>query len=213
MKNLILSGGIFHPFAETSASVACLLEGIGVRSVIRDVPAGLDLLGRESFDLVTVNALSWSMTQSDKYAPFRDAHAFEPSVDQCRALSRHVDGGGGLLGLHTASICFDRWARWPDILGVGWVWGRSHHPAPGYVTVSDDEGSFEVWDELYCALSVAAGTKVLATGRTDGVADPQPVLTVRGRAAYLALGHDLTATASAGFRRLLHRAALTALGQ
>ncbi len=213
MKNLILSGGIFHPFAETSASIAGHLEDLGVTSTVVDVRAGFEALENERFDLVTVNALSWSMTQAEKYQPYRADYAFAPSDVQRQALHRHIAEGGGLLGLHTAAICFDTWAEWPDILGVGWIWGRSHHPPPGYVTVSGADGDFDVWDELYCDMDLAPDTQVLATGRTAGIDDAQPILTVTGRSAYLALGHDLTATANAGYRRLLHRAAVLALGR
>ena len=213
MKNLLLSGGIFHPFAETSASIAGHLESLGVTSVIREVPAGLETLRSESFDLVTVNALSWSMTQADKYAPFRAEYAFDPSEDDRQAMERHMDGGGGLLGLHTAAICFDGWAQWPQMLGIGWIWGQSHHPPLGTVTVTDASGEFEVWGELYCDMTMASGSEVLATGRADGVDEAQPVFTRKGRSAYLALGHDFKATANPGYRRLLLEAAQCALGR
>ena len=213
MRNLILSGGIFHPFAETSASVADHLQGVGVTSVMQDVQTGFEALRNENFDLVTVNALSWSMEQANKYEPFRARYAFAPSYADRRAMQRHITSGGGLLGLHTAAICFDRWSEWPHILGAGWVWGQSHHPPPGTVAVADASGEFEVWDELYCAMTVAPDADVLATGRADGVDDAQPVFTLKGRSAYLALGHDLTATANPGYRRLLLAAAQRALGR
>ena len=213
MKNLLLSGGIYHPFKETSASIAGHLESLGVTSVIRDVRSGLETLRTEDFDLLTVNALSWSMTQAEKYEPFRDQFAFNPSDDDRRAIESHMDGGGGLLGLHTAAICFDGWAQWPRMLGIGWVWGQSHHPQPCTVTVSDEAGEFEVWDELYCDMTVEVGTEVLATGRAEGVDEPQPIFTRTGRSAYLALGHDLTSTANPGYRRLLLAAAQSALGR
>ena len=213
MRNLILSGGIFHPFEETSASVAGQLGGHGVTSIVRDVRTGFETLRTEAFDLVTVNALSWSMIQADKYQPFRDQHAFTPSDADRRAMQRHLAEGGGLLGLHTAAICFDRWAEWPAMLGIAWVWGQSHHPPPATVTVTDASGEFEIWDELYCAMTVAPGASVLATGRTAGIDDAQPVFTQKDRSAYLALGHDLTATANPGYRRLLLAAAERALGR
>ena len=211
MRNLILSGGIFHPFAETSAAVAGHLQDLGVRSEIAGVAEGLARLRSERFDLVTVNALAWTMTQADKYDPFRDEFAFSPSVSDRAALTSHIDHGGGLLGLHTAPICFDTWPEWGEMLGAAWVWGRSHHPPLGDVSVEAGEDSFEIRDELYCSLSIAEGAEVLATARIDGVDEAQPVLIGSDRSTYLSLGHDLTATSNPGYQHLLHRAARRAL--
>lgn len=213
MKNLILSGGIFHPFDETSASIARHLEAEGISSRIAGVAEGFRLLGDEAFDLVTVNALSWSMTQADKYEPFRAAFAFDPPPDAREAMARHLERGGGLLGLHTAAICFDTWPEWPAMLGAGWVWGQSHHPAPGYVNVDTGTRQFRIWDELYCAMVLAPETAVLATATSADVETAQPVMTASGRRVYLALGHDLTATENAGYRDLLLRGARIATGR
>lgn len=211
-RNLILSGGIYHPFAETSAAVAATLGEGGVVSEIAPVREGLARLGEERFDLLTVNALAFSMTQAEKYAPLRARHAFAPSEADKAAIRAHMGRGGGLLGLHTAAICFDGWEEWPALLGAGWVWGRSHHPMPEYVTVGG-EAPFTVWDELYCDMTIAPETEVLATATSETVAEAQPILTRKGRAVYLALGHDLTACQNDGYRRLLARAAGLALGE
>jgi len=213
VRNLILSGGIYHPFAETSASIAGHLDAIGIASEIVDVDAGLTRLAAERFDLLTVNALAFSMTQAEKYVPLRDAHAFSPSEAQRAALRAHLERGGGLLGLHTAAICFDTWPDWPNLLGVGWVWGRSHHPAPDYLTVTSGGDRFTVWDELYCDLEIGPDCTVLATATVDGIDQPQPVMTARRGAAYLALGHDLTATANPGYVGLIKQAAGLALNR
>ena len=211
-ENLILSGGIYHPFEETSARAAELLAGAGIRSEIRGVADGLALLRERQFDIVTVNALAFSMTQAEKYAPLRERHAFTPSEADRGALRDHARRGGALLGLHTAAICFDGWAEWPDMLGAGWVWGRSHHPAPDYVTVTGPDGDAEIWDELYCDLQIAEDARVVATATCEGIA-PQPILLTRERSAYLGLGHDLTGMAAPGYAPLLRRAAGLALGR
>ena len=63
-RNLILSGGIYHPFAETSIAIAAHLQSLGITSEVATVVQGLERLGMETFDLVTVNALAFSMTSS-----------------------------------------------------------------------------------------------------------------------------------------------------
>ena len=83
---------------------------------------------------------------------------------------------------------------------------------PEYVTVGG-EAPFTVWDELYCDMTLAPETAVLATATSETVAEAQPILTRKGRAVYLALGHDLTACVNDGYRRLLARAADLALGE
>ena len=211
MRNLLLSGGIYHPFAETSSAIAACLEAQGIRSEIVGVAEGLTRLAEEPFDLVTINALAFSMTQAEKYAPLRDAFAFEISPEQQRALEDHVRAGRGLLGLHTASICFDTWPGWGDVLGAQWVWGQSGHPMPDYLTVQHGPTAFTVWDELYQGLRLHPETRVHATARLRVGGGDEPVLTQKGRAVYLALGHDMTAVSNPGYATLLRTAAAMTL--
>lgn len=211
MKNLLLSGGIYHPFAETSAAVAAHLDTLGIASEILPVREGLARLATGQFDLLTINALAFSMTQADKYAPLRAKWAYIPGESDKAAIRDHLSSGRALLGLHTAAICFDGWDEWPVMLGAGWTWGRSFHPAPGYVDVSGAE-AFTVWDELYCDLALDADTEVMASARSPEVALPQPVLMRKGKAAYLTLGHDMTACCNPGYRLLLDRAVQASLG-
>lgn len=211
MRNLLLSGGIYHPFAETSLAIADCLEAQGIRSEIVGVAEGLTRLAEEPFDLVTINALAFSMTQAEKYAPLREGFAFEIGPEQQRALEDHVRAGRGLLGLHTASICFDTWPGWGDLLGAQWVWGQSGHPMPDYLTVQHGPTTFTVWDELYQGLRLHPETRVHATARLCAGGGDEPVLTRKERAVYLALGHDMTAVSNPGYAPLLRTAAAMAL--
>ena len=211
MRNLILSGGIFHPFAETSAAVALQLEEVGITSEICSVGEGLARLSTQNFDLVTVNALAFTMMQADKYAPLRDEYAFEISLDGQAELERHVAQGRGLLGLHTAPICFDTWPAWGDLLGVGWVWGQSGHPMPDYLDVTHGKKTFRIWDELYGGLELHAETKVLATAALASSGPSNPIMTAKQNAVYLALGHDLTSVSSPDYTDMLRTAAQLAL--
>jgi uncharacterized protein len=223
MRALILSGGIYHPFAETSAALAAILSATGFACETRDVGPGLDRLA-EGWDLLAVNALAFSMTQAEKYAPLRAAHAFAPSGAQRAAVEAHMARGGGLLGVHTAAICFDGWDRWGALLGAAWVWGQSGHPSPDELTVTplpghpvtDGIGPFRVRDELYGRLNLAPDARVLAVASCREQPVPQPVLTIRdgpGRAVWSGLGHDMTSFGAEGHRAILARAARWATGQ
>lgn len=231
-RNLILTGGIRHPFADAAPALARMLEAVGISSeVTTDVEGGISMLAEQTFDLVTVYALRWRMLGDEKYAPYRAEWAFSPSPAARRALSDHVGNGGGLFGLHTAALCFDDWPAWRDLLGGAWVWGQSFHPPRGAVAARATDlahpitaglSAFESVDEVYSNLALAADAAPLMTARAiggpggDGVRD-WPVLWARavghGRAVYDALGHDRSALEHPVHRRILARAALWAIGR
>ncbi len=226
IRNLILTGGIGHPFADAAPALGGVLAEAGVASTVTDdIEAGLRTLDGGGFDLLTVYALRWRMLGNEKYAPHRDAWAFSLSVEGRERLARFVTGGGGLLGLHTALICFDDWPEWKDLLGGAWAWGRSAHPPRGTVTlrptvtphpITDGLPAFEVTDEAYGNLDLAPDLVPLATVEAaDGVAWPALwARTVgRGRAVADALGHDRAALEHPVHRRLLGRAARWAAGR
>lgn len=200
-RNLILVGGIFHDFQASAEALSDVLAPLGIESRIEpDLDAGLASLATNPVDLITVNALRWEMI-GEKYDPYRDNEAYSPPAATRAAMANHLETGGALLGLHTASICFSDWPEWSQILGGRWVWGTSFHPPPERITVtpaerdgSDALPAFEVHDELYTDLTLEPGTEVLAYGRSEAMHKAQPVLwrhTVGpGRVIYDALGHD-----------------------
>lgn len=219
-----MSGGIFHPFEESSAELARQLQAVGIESDITDdIEAGVQQLAqRDRYELLTVNALRWQMA-GDKYDAYRDRWRFELSQAGRRAITDHVAGGGGLLGLHTASICFDSWPQWREILGAAWVWGTSHHPEFGGVDVRvaashplvDDSSDFRVDDEIYHHLAIESDVvALLAAERDEGA---QPLLWARsygaGRVVYDALGHDGASVGHPQHARILKRAACWTLGR
>ena len=172
--------------------------------------------------LFTVNALRWRM-HGEKYDAYRDEWAFSLDEVGRAQVTEFVSGGGGLLGLHTASICFDDWPGWGELLGGAWVWGTSHHPPPGAFGVeptgerhpiSRGLEAFEIEDEVYTDLSVAPGVAPLFV--SDPATGRQPLVWARtvgrGRVVYDALGHDERSLGHESHRRLLRRAALWALG-
>ena len=204
-SNLIISGGIYHPFEVTSKLLSDILNNFGLNSQIMPVGRGLEELAEKEFDLLTVNALAFTMLQHPKYDSLRDEFGFKTDQKAIKAIKSHLENGGRLLGIHTAAICFDDWPEWEEILGVKWVWGKSWHPEPCMVQVKGSE-DFETFDELYCDLNVSDKAEVIATGSTNDRVVSEPILVINDNAAYLALGHDAKAFETVGFVSLLEKA-------
>jgi type 1 glutamine amidotransferase len=142
------------------------------------------------------------------------------------ALAAHLRAGGGLLGVHTASICFDDWPEWGEALGGRWIWGHSGHPPLGPpVTVRvaavhplvDGVGDFTIVDEVYGDLERSADVTGLLTAAQPGEpGEPgesgaaQPLLWARehegGRVVYDALGHHPASYEVPQHREILRRA-------
>jgi type 1 glutamine amidotransferase len=203
----VLSGGLTHDFPATTACLAELLGAAGFDVDVHTGTAGVDsaLEALPGAALLVVNALRWTMTgpgTPDRYRDRADAEGASPSGPAREALAAHLASGGGVLGMHTASICFDDWPGWGEALGGAWEWGRSHHPPLGpevpvsvaaehpLVTGLDD---FVLVDEVYGDLRHEPDVKGLLTApQADGAA-PQPLLWARehlgGRVVYDALGH------------------------
>lgn len=217
MRNLILTGGIGHPFADASAALADILATEGIVSTItEDIEQGLSDLG--GFDLVTVYALRWRMLVGEKYAPHRQQWAFSLSDAGREALSSFVDAGGGLVALHTAMVCFDDWPAWRTLLGAQWIWGRSAHPPFGPVEatptgiphpITDGTPPFALKDEVYGHLGMEPGVEPLLVG--DAGAGSWPLLWARpvgrGRVFVDLLGHDRASLEQPTHRELIRRGA------
>ncbi len=214
-RNVIVSGGIFHAFDATSAALADVLAGVDVESdITEDVEAAFAAIARGEYDLLTVNALRWRMLDHDKYIPYRQQWAMEVSPAGRRAVEAFVRGGGALLGLHTAVICFDTWPAWGQLLGGHWVWGRSHHPPAGRVRVdplehelSADLAPLQLHDEIYHDLCIEAGVEPVLQAPTD--AGPQTLMWRHrpgdGRAVTDTLGHDAASVRQPVHAELLRR--------
>ena len=95
-RNLIIHGGIYHPFASTSEVIAGILSDCDIETdMTTDVEAGLAAL--PDYDLLTVNALRWRMLDHPKYIPFRDRWAMTLSDPGRAAIEQHVARGGAVL--------------------------------------------------------------------------------------------------------------------
>jgi type 1 glutamine amidotransferase len=228
--NLILTGGIGHPFDDAAPALRDLLAPTGIVSdITTDIEAGIAALSGGRYQLLTVYALRWRMEGSEKYAPHRAAWAFSLSAAARRSLAGYVEAGGGLLGIHTASICFDDWPQWQDLLGAAWRWGRSFHLPLGPVEVrrtgvehviTAGVSDFRlVRDEVYSDLAMSPDVEPLLVASVaperDAEAKPWPVLWARrvgaGRVVYDALGHDRQSLEQPDHRRLIANAARWAL--
>ena len=220
--NLVLRGGPLHDFDASTAVLVELLAEEGIRSTVIDDPhawcAALEA-APQPWDLVTVNALRWSMA-ADRYAPWRDEWACALDPAEIAAIDRHVRGGGGLLACHTAVICFDADPTWHACLGATWSWGRSSHPphGPAHISVTDDGrghpltaglDGFDTVDEIYGFLDLDPDVTALFAGHHGGT--DHPVLWARevgrGRVVVDLLGHDAAAMDHATHAELVRRAA------
>lgn len=223
-QNLILVGGIFHDFQASAEALAMILAPLGIESRIEaDLDAGIASLADNPVDLLTVNALRWEMI-GEKYDPYREAEAYSPPHKTRLAIETHLQTGGALLGLHTASICFSDWPEWGSLLGGHWVWGTSFHPQPETVNVIPDKDNvlgdlppFAVHDELYTDLFLEPGAQVLAHGHSAAMPTPQPIVWSQtigaGRVIYDALGHDSESLQHPSHAQLLRETVKWALAE
>lgn len=197
---IIFSGGVGHPFEETSPLLAELIKEAGWEPRIEtDIDRAVSQL--PNCNLFAVNALYWSMGQHEKYAALRREWARSLPDDQMESIESFVHDGGRLFVLHTGTICWDTQPRWRELMGGGWDWDRSHHPPLGPVSINlTDDGArmvaasrrFDLIDEAYHELAPTIDCNVLATA--DLGRGPQPLAWTRefgrGKVAVDALGHD-----------------------
>lgn len=226
IRHLLLTGGPTHPFADTAPLLVDLLAEVGAHTTVLTEPA--DALARlrsaeegagEPVDLLTVHALRWRMAQ-DRYADQRSAFAVDLPPDDLAVLDRFVRGGGGLLALHTAVICFDGAPAWHDLCGASWAWERSTHPPLGPVEVAVTAaghhheltaglGPFTIEDEAYGFLDEDPDLEPLLTAAHHG--RDHPLLWARpvgaGRVVTDLLGHGPASLAHPAHRTILTRSA------
>ena len=221
---VILSGGVAHDFPANSAELVRVLGEAGLAATVeQDVEAALSDLNRADRPLVVLDLLRWTM-QVERYAHLRDEWSISLSADARAGLLGHVRSGGGLLAMHGASICFDDWPQWRDLLGGVWRWDRSSHPplaGPVPVTVATDRhpivagiDNFEIVDEVYGFLDRTDDVVGLMYSPHSGTT--HPLLWARtvgsGRVVYDALGHHVPSYAVTEHRRIVRRAARWAAG-
>lgn len=222
---LLLSGGPTHHFDTTSPMLAALLAEQGIDTTVVTEPADMiEALRGDAVDLLAVNALRWRMPQ-ERYAPLRAEYAVALDSAELAVVDRFVRGGGGLLALHTAVICFDADPTWHALCGASWRWEHSSHPpfGPVAVTVTDagrhhdltrGVDDFVVDDEAYGFLDEVDDLEPLLVSTHGGRAHPllwaRPV--GRGRVVTDLLGHGPDSFEHPTHRRILTRAAAWTTG-
>lgn len=226
LKNIILTGGLYHPFEASATTLAGILEEVGVSSVVTsDLDQGFDLLKTGEFDLLTVYALRWTMPQ-EKFTAERDTWSYHVSEKDRASVAEHLKGGKGIMALHTAAICFDDWPQWRETVGAGWQWGHSFHPPLGEVHVQPtskkhpivgNTTAFTLADEAYTQMDTLAGLEPLLEIRSATQTTYSPCLWARevggGRVVYNALGHDSASFMQAQHKGIVQRSSLWASGQ
>lgn len=219
---LVLAGGSphAHDFAATGAALVDLGSDLGHEVDLVDDPDRAAAMLATGYDALVMNGLWWRM-QGEAYDAWRPEHAYVTPESTRIALWDHVARGGGLLALHTTTICFDDWAEWGEVVGGSWRWGVSAHPPLGpvrAVKVADHPvveplgDDLELTDEVYGDLDLREGVEVLMTARRDADDADQPVVWAhryrRGRVVYDGFGHDADSVRHPRHRALL-AAALT----
>ena len=217
-RAVVLSGGpdYAHAFVETGPALASIVERTGRDVTLVDHPDDVvSLLDDPRVDVLVVNALRWRML-ADRYAQWRDEWSYTTSPTTRAAITEFVDQGGGLVGSHTAPICFDDWPEWADVMGGGWVWDVSSHPPRGPVTATIVDGAHDITrgvshtvtldDEVYGDLALR-DVEVLATARRTPDDRDQPVVWTHrfgeGRVAYVCFGHDVESLRHPDVARLI----------
>jgi uncharacterized protein len=221
-RAVVLTGGPTHDFPATTGCLSTLLCEQGLTAEpYEDVDDGLRALPGAS--LLVVNALRWTMRGPGTPERYRERAAEEgvsPAADARAALAEHLAGGGGVLAMHTAVICFDDWPGWGATLGGAWRWGRSSHPPLGEMAVEVAApahplvaglADFVIVDERYSDLDRGPDPRTPLL-----VADGQPMLWTRehgnGRVVYDALGHHPASYAVPEHREIVRRAIRWASG-
>lgn len=222
MRAVVLTGGLTHDFPATTACLVDLLAVEGVAAEVHDdVDAAFAALPGAA--LFVVNALRWTMVSAatpQRYRALAAAEGRQVSGAARDALAAHLRGGGGVLGMHTAAICFDDWPEWGDVLGGSWRWGHSSHPPIGpevevravaaHPLVEGIE-SFAIVDEVYGDLDLRPDVPALLQAQQPGTGGPpQPLLWARehggGRVVYDALGHHPPSYEVPAHREIVRRA-------
>jgi hypothetical protein len=219
---LVLAGGSphAHDFAASGAALVELFTDAGhVVRLVDDPDAAAAVLASptEAPDALVVDGLWWRML-GDGYDRWRGEHAYSPPSSTREALTSFVRGGGGLVAVHTAPICFDDWPEWGEVVGGRWRWGVSSHPPVGAVrarlvvdhpVVAGLPDEIDLHDEVYGDLAVG-NVEVLAVAKRHAADVDQPVVWVhrygRGRVACDAFGHDEASLRDKNHSRLLGQA-------
>jgi type 1 glutamine amidotransferase len=221
VKVLIITGDHGHKWKETTPFLKELLTKAGMKVDVTETPA--KDLTPENLAKYDVLFLNYRNTQPGAKANpdsvWSDANK--------QAFADAVKGGKGLVVYHHASSAFtgngefDK--EFEKIIAGGWRKQGSHGAMHEFmITVRKDhpitKGVKEFKhgrDELYQNSLITPGSEVLVTAFSDKTKDPkntgkdEPMIWVsmygKGRVVEDAMGHDVEAMQSAGFKTLMIR--------
>ncbi len=224
-RHVMLTGGWAHDFDETAPVLGARIDQLAntQTTLCRDAKEFAQAVVAEPATLVTVYACQFQMLD-ERYTGDQRAQWARICPPELRdALQAHVSSGGPLLAMHTAAVCFDDWAQWPELLGGAWSWESSWHPPPEAMAVVPTAGShpladleaFSVVDERYTGLEVGPESTIWATS-PSGEGDQAVAwshTSAGGRVVYNSLGHSVQSLQSPGHSALLERAVDWLLGK
>lgn len=219
IKVLILTGVSNHQWRATTPALRDILEQTG-RFEVR-VNEEVRGNGSETFAPYDVLLLNYN-DYKETAGPWWDYRARQAMLD-------FVRNGKGLVSYHASNNAFWGWEEYDKLVGGTWRETGSHAPYHAYTVKIVDPNdpitqgmpaTFAETDELYHGLNMQPNIHLLATayddpkncsknGKTCGTGKDEPLIwTVRyglGRVFQTALGHDVKAMDSAGFRTTLVR--------
>ena len=225
---VVLTGGPGpqHDFDTASQTLAAILADDHHTTIVTDPDEAADRLRSDTAPQVfVVYAMRWQMLD-DAFEPWRAEWVYHTPGSTRAAIDHFVRTGGGLIGLHSAPMCFDDWPQWADILGGRWIWGRSSNTTPQstrlWITELDHpvvEGlgdGFEVVDQVFGDLELRDEALVLGWAKRSSDHEPEPMLWVnthgRGRIVCDGFGHDAASLEVPAHRRLLVQSVEWVLG-
>jgi predicted dehydrogenase/type 1 glutamine amidotransferase len=204
-KLAILTGGLFHPWESCGAILRVLLEQN--HFVIGEMTEDRDLFTRlDGYDAVVI------------YANYRE----DLTAEQEKGLLEFVRAGGGLVGIHSATVCFRGTAGYMDLIGTEFAGHGPMSLLPITAADNADElvqrvpGPFKCFDEFY-RLEVRTDAELRVFHEGAWQAEKQMMGYTRdygaGKVFYTALGHDERAFRNPDFQDTVVRGAAWATGQ
>ncbi|MBI4553950.1 MAG: ThuA domain-containing protein [Candidatus Latescibacteria bacterium] len=220
IRTLILSGGVAHDYATTSPMLVDILSEAGIVAEMTDKLADLARPDLHEFDVLTLNCVRWPT----EWATGPDG-PYQLGEAERRTVLDFLASGNGLVALHAATINFDDWPAYREIVGGYWEWNVTGHGPyqPGWAMhivdrehpITRDIEDFSIHDELYHTLTITRHVHTLMTTLWDGRLQPMAWTTTYGpaRVHYNALGHGPDTFRCEPFRRMLQQGVRWAAGK
>ncbi len=202
LRVLILSGGPYHPYRETTPILRDYLNASG-RVEATDTEDLSLLKDLSQWDVLVLHCLRFS------------GEGTQLEQSQIEGIKRHLEQGKGLVAIHAAALTFDTWPEYRQILGGFWEEGKSQHAPyqPGVAIhivdrshpITQEVPDFSLHDELYHTLTMTDHVHLLMTAFWNGRIEPMGWVKEYGpaRVHYNALGHGVETYQSRELLQLL----------